>query len=194
MCLRPLPREAEPLIHQVGHRWPPVRLFEAVDALGGSGVRLQRSAMLNPGAHFRRRLVTYVVLSGFLVLLAGGGFAAFESRQVSSYWEGLWWALSLMSTVGFVGEAPESLVGRLVSSLLMISGFGLMALVTAAIASLFVREEQEPDEKAQEVFDAQALRILSDIERRLGAIEASMAPDRPSTSETAPEPPAGTSV
>jgi voltage-gated potassium channel len=150
--------------------------------------------MLKPGSQFRRRLVTYLIVAGFIVLLAGGGFAAFESRQVSSYWEGLLWALSLMSTVGFIGEAPESVLGRLVSSVLMVSGFALMALVTAAIASLFVSEEQEPDEESEELFDARALRLLADIAQRLEAIEATMTLDTPPTSGQATEPPSGTSV
>ena len=150
--------------------------------------------MLKTGLQFRRRLFTYLIIAAFIALLAGGGFAAFESRQVSNYWEGLWWALSLMSTVGFIGEAPESVLGRLVSSVLMVSGFALMALVTAAIASLFVREEQEPDEQAEERFDAQALRLLAEIAQRLEAIEATMTPDTPATPEEIAEPPSGTSV
>ncbi|KRF34166.1 potassium channel family protein [Nocardioides sp. Soil805] len=145
--------------------------------------------MQKPGSRFRRRLTTYIVIAGFLVLLTGGGFAAFESRQVSSYWEGLWWALSLMSTVGFIGEAPESTLGRLVSSVLMVSGFALMAMVTAAIASMFVREEQEPEEQAQEVFDAEALSLLTDIARRLEAIEATLASDPRDTEGAVVEPP-----
>ena len=120
--------------------------------------------------------MTYLVLTAFILLLAGGGFAAFESRQVSNYWEGLWWALSLMSTVGFVGEAPESVVGRLLSSVLMVSGFALMALVTASVSSLFVREEQLPEEQAEERFEGEALRLLADLARRLEAIEAAVAP------------------
>jgi voltage-gated potassium channel len=150
--------------------------------------------MLKTGSQSRRRLVTYLIIAVFIVLLAGGGFAAFESRQVSNYWEGLWWALSLMTTVGFIGEAPESVLGRLVSSVLMVSGFALMALVTAAIASLFVREEQEPDEQAEELFDAQALRLLADIAQRLETIEATMTSDTPATPEEIAEPPSGTSV
>jgi len=136
---------------------------------------------MKPGSHFRRRLATYLVIAAFLVLLAGGGFAAFESRLVSSFWEGVWWALSLMSTVGFVGEAPESAVGRLVSSALMVSGFALMALVTAAVASLFVREETEPGEQAEELFEAQALRLLADLAQRIEAIETAMTPGARST-------------
>ena len=144
--------------------------------------------MLSPVSHFRRRLLTYLVIAGFIVLLAGGGFAAFESRQVSSYWEGLWWALSLMSTVGFIGEAPESVLGRIVSSVLMVSGFALMALVTATIASLFVREEQEPEHQQEELFDVRALRLLADIARRLEVIEAAMSPDAPAAKDVAGPP------
>lgn len=38
--------------------------------------------------------------------------------------------------------------GRIISAVLMVAGFILMALVTAAIASLFVREEEEPGEES----------------------------------------------
>ena len=114
----------------------------------------------------------FVSIGTVVVLLAGGGFAAFESQQVSSYGEGVWWALSLMSTVGFVGEAPESLAGRVVSSILMVSGFALMALVTASIASLFVREEEMPDEAAEREFEVRALGLLDELAQRLEGVEA----------------------
>jgi hypothetical protein len=120
---------------------------------------------------FRLRPIMFVAVGAVVVLLAGGGFAAFESRQVSSYGEGVWWALSLMSTVGFVGEAPESTAGRLVSSILMISGFALMTLVTASIASLFVREEELPDQAAERAFEGRALALLDDLVQRLEGVE-----------------------
>jgi voltage-gated potassium channel len=120
---------------------------------------------------FRTRPIIFVSIGAVVVLLAGGGFAAFESQQVSSYGEGVWWALSLMSTVGFVGEAPESTAGRLVSSILMISGFALMALVTASIASLFVREEELPDEAEEREFEVRALALLDHLVQRLERVE-----------------------
>jgi voltage-gated potassium channel len=147
---------------------------------------LRPSIMLDPRPHLRHRLIRYAALAGFLVLLAGGGLAAFESRQVSNYWEGVWWALSLLSTVGFVGEAPETVAGRLVSSFLMVSGVALMALVTAAISSLFIREEQEPDERAEELFEAQALGLLADVVQRLDAIEATIRPGGPGEGDNPP--------
>ena len=54
----------------------------------------------------------------------------------------------------------------------MVAGFALMTLVTASIASLFVQEEQEPDEEAEQRFDAESLSLLVGIAQRFEAIEA----------------------
>lgn len=119
----------------------------------------------------RRRLAHFLAAGAFVVLVAGGGFAALEEQAVSNYWEGMWWALSLMTTVGFIGQAPESVGGQILSSILMVSGFALMALVTAGISSLFVREEQLPDVKAEEAFEGRALQLLADLSARLARLE-----------------------
>jgi voltage-gated potassium channel len=121
-----------------------------------------------------------------LVLAGGGGLAALESNVVSSYGEGVWWALSLMTTVGFVGEAPETGGGRVLSGLLMVAGFAMMALTTAAIASMLVREEEEPQREVERDFEASARDLLADIADRLTALEAAVA-----TRAAAPEPPPG---
>jgi len=131
-----------------------------------------------------RAAVKYLlVIAPLVVLLAAAGFATLEKDTVSSYWEGLWWALSLMTTVGFVGETPETTGGRIVSSILMISGFSLLALATAAIASLFVREEEAPEEQREREFERAALARLEELSARLEAIEARLAsgrePERP---------------
>ena len=88
-------------------------------------------------------------IAGVLALLSGGALAALESNTVDSYWEGLWWALSLMTTVGFAGETPDTLAGKALSGVLMVVGFVLLAMTTAAVASLFVREDEEPRERRE---------------------------------------------
>lgn len=119
----------------------------------------------------RRRLVIVVAIGAALVLLAGGAFAAFEDRAVGSYWDGIYWALSLMTTVGFIGGSPQSTEGRLVAAVLMISGFAMMTLVTAAISSLFIREQEQPDRESDDAFEAKVLRILEDLSERIGRLE-----------------------
>lgn len=126
---------------------------------------------------FRARLTAFVVIGAALVLLAGGGFAALESDSVATYWQGLWWALSLMTTVGFVGDAPTTGGGRIISAVLMLSGFALMSLTTAAIASLFVGEEAEPAEAKERAFERELLAAVNDLSDRLRVIERAVAVD-----------------
>lgn len=125
----------------------------------------------------RYRLSVFLLVGVLVVLLAGGGFAALESNVVTSYWDGVWWALSLMTTVGFVGESPETTGGRILSAALMVSGFALLTLTTAAIASLFVREEEKPLEETERAYEAVVLARLDELATRLDAIERAL-PER----------------
>ncbi len=135
---------------------------------------MPRSGLRLSVGRWRHGLPVFLLLGVLIVLLAGAGFAALESNVVSTYWEGLWWALSLMTTVGFVGESPETTGGRILSAALMVSGFALLTLSTAAIASLFVREEEKPAEDKERAFEAVVLARLDELGTRLDAIERSL--------------------
>ena len=75
----------------------------------------------------QRWVVPALLTSVVVVLVAGAGAAAAESNIVPTYWRGLWWALSQMTTVGFIGEPPETVPGALLSVVLMVMGFLLLA-------------------------------------------------------------------
>ena len=111
-----------------------------------------------------------------IVLLAGGGFAALETDAVESYWEGVWWALSLMTTVGFANGTPETVLGKALSGVIMVLGFVLLALTTAAFASLFVREDEAPEESREHAFEENALAELRQLNSRLEVIESRFPP------------------
>lgn len=120
----------------------------------------------------RRSVVLPGVTAGLAALVVGaGGAAAFESDSVGSYWEGLWWALSLMTTVGFVEGPPRTVGGAVTSAVLMVAGFLLLSLISAALASLFVREDEEPAEQREEALERQVLDRLEAIESRIESLE-----------------------
>lgn len=115
-----------------------------------------------------------------VTLASGGAVAAIETNTVTNYWRGLWWAVSLITTVGFVGEPPETTTGAILSVVLMILGFLLLAMVSASLAAMFVREEEEPRETREEAADAAILAALDRVERRLDDLEGRLettAPD-----------------
>lgn len=113
--------------------------------------------------------------SAAVILVAGAAAAtAIETNTVHSYWRGLWWSISLMTTVGFVGEQPETTAGAVLAAFLMVFGFLLLALVSASLAALFVREEEQPREAREETADLAVLAALADLRKRLERIEARM--------------------
>jgi hypothetical protein len=106
-----------------------------------------------------------------MAVLGAGAVASLETGTVHSFWKGLWWSISLMTTVGFIGQPPQTVAGVLVSVALMVCGFVLLALVSAALASLFVREEAEPSEAAERAVDREILEELRVLNARVRALE-----------------------
>jgi voltage-gated potassium channel len=109
--------------------------------------------------------------AAIVVLVAGGGFAAVEAETVTTYWRGVWWALSLMTTVGFVGGSPSTAAGQALAAALMVLGFLLFALTTATIASSFVTEGDAPQHARESEFERQALAELRGMADRLERLE-----------------------
>jgi voltage-gated potassium channel len=121
----------------------------------------------------RRNWLRFAIpAAALMVLLGGGGLAAVETETVGSYGEGVLWALSLMTTVGFIGGVPHTIAGKLIAATLMLFGFGLLALTTAAVSSIFVREDEEPEEEREQAFQAQIMRELRSIQARLDELDA----------------------
>lgn len=128
-----------------------------------------------PG-RFRPRLTRawmWPALLGSVVIavVAAGAAAAIETDTVSSYWRGLWWAISLITTVGFIGDPPRTDAGAALSVVLMVVGFLLLAMVSASLAAVFVREEERPRDAREKSVEDAMLATLARLEARLEAIE-----------------------
>jgi hypothetical protein len=116
-------------------------------------------------------LVPVLLAAVLVVVVAAAAAAAIESNTVTSFGDGLWWAISLITTVGFIGEPPETTAGAALSAFLMIAGFLLLAMVSASLAALFVREDERPRDELEQATAASILEGLERIEQRLTTLE-----------------------
>ena len=132
----------------------------------------------------RRWLWPALTSAGVIVLVTAAASAAIETNTVRSYWRGLWWSVSLIATVGFVGEPPETAAGAALSAFLMLFGFLLLAMVSASLAAVFVHEEERPREVREDAAERELLAALGEVERRLRVIEELLGAPR----EMPPEP------
>jgi voltage-gated potassium channel len=89
-------------------------------------------------------LLVYFVLAGnVLTIISAVLFTLFEkghNEHVQSYFDGLWWAMTTVTTVGYGDITPLTMGGRLVAVALMVTGIlffvGFAAVIVSAIDTL----------------------------------------------------------
>ena len=83
---------------------------------------------------FLTTVVTVVIFVGSLMYLIEGQAGGFTSIPKSIYW-----AIVTMTTVGYGDIAPRTPLGQMVASMLMIIGYGIIAVPTGIVTSEMMR-------------------------------------------------------
>ncbi len=115
-------------------------------------------------------------MSGAIALVTlVAGAEAFSSVEKISIGNGIYWAVSTMTTVGYGDITPRTTTGKAVASVMMLVGVGVFAMVTGALAQRFLAadvEETEEDLLELEEEEAAMLREVREIGNRLRSLEA----------------------
>jgi voltage-gated potassium channel len=105
-----------------------------------------------------------------------------KGSNLHTYPDSLWWAIVTVTTVGYGDRFPTTAGGRLVAVVLMLVGIGLIGVLTATVASVFIKEHTDANKDAiregHEHLGSQLDVIqarLADLERRLGASAGDLA-------------------
>jgi len=88
---------------------------------------------------FITTVITIVVSVGSLMYLIEGAESGFTSIPKSIYW-----AIVTMTTVGYGDIAPSTPLGQVVASMLMIVGYGIIAVPTGIVTSEIMRPPAPP--------------------------------------------------
>jgi voltage-gated potassium channel len=134
-------------------------------------LRLLRFLRLAPlvRALFSAEGLRYAALLTGLTALAGG--AAFASVENTSMGNGLYWAITTMTTVGYGDMTPKTAEGKAIAIAVMLVGIGFASLVIAAAAKRFIEPPGKPLECAT---DDELLAQVSDISQRLKRLEEAL--------------------
>jgi voltage-gated potassium channel len=108
-----------------------------------------------------------------IVVVGGAVFASVEKvdgeGNVLTTWDGIWWAVTTVTTVGYGDISPTTDAGRIIAIAIMLIGIGFVALLTAFIADRFIHQQQETATKEDQI-----LVELREIRARLNEVEVSM--------------------
>jgi len=66
-----------------------------------------------------------------------------EGSNIKSFGDGLWWAVTTVTTVGYGDRFPTTSLGRVLAVGLMLVGISLMGVITASVAAWFVKMSQD---------------------------------------------------
>src|SRR5215208_637482 len=150
--------------------------------------RLLRLLPLLRAGFLARRLLTTEgvrdvgVLALLTVLGGGAAYAAVETDQDLTTWDGVWWAMVTVTTVGYGDTFPETDAGRAIAVVVMLVGIGFVAVLTAAAAERFMRGREAEEQRAEL---HQRLEEISARRRRWSAALAQTRPTRPEGSSDA---------
>lgn len=109
-------------------------------------------ALLGALAASAQKITVFTVVVVLIALVAGsimffveGGVpgSAFTSIPRSVYW-----AIVTMTTVGYGDISPQTPLGQVLASLLMVLGYGILAVPTGIVTAQMVRDEKKDSEPA----------------------------------------------
>jgi voltage-gated potassium channel len=106
--------------------------------------------------------LTVTVVSGVLIHYT-------DRHDFPNVWLGLWWAVQTVTTVGYGDVVPKSTTGRIVASIVMLSGIGFLTVVTAAITATLVESARR---RLGGSTDARIEGKIDDLSVRLDQLES----------------------
>ena len=133
--------------------------------------RLERRATETLVGLTLRKALGLILTVATVLAIAAAVLERLIDPAFDTFPQALWFAVTTVSTVGYGDYVPESGAGRVVASALMLTGLGLIPLITSAVVSILVaqRNREAREEELRQL--SQILEHLDRLDRRLGRLE-----------------------
>jgi voltage-gated potassium channel len=119
----------------------------------------------------RARSTFGAVLFGSFVLLLFSAIAIVNVEPSLTPRDAFWWCLFTLITGEYGDFYPASTEGRIITALLMTAGVAIFGTFTASVASFFLEEEQEQDERRDNAILSEISKLtqeISELKRQIG--------------------------
>lgn len=121
------------------------RVFKLVRFVGESEVLLEALKAA------REKIIVFIVgVSAFTVVIGSLMYLIEgEDSGFTSIPQGIYWAIVTLTTVGYGSIEPVSVPGRMLASVVMIMGYGIIAVPTGIVTAELTRARPKPTPAAQ---------------------------------------------
>ena len=112
-----------------------------------------------------RAAASVIVSATTLVVVASAVLMRLVDRtDFPTIWDALWWALQTATTVGYGDKVPHHTGGYVVGAVVLLEGIAFLAIITAAVTSMFVA-------RAERALGVSNDRHWAELQTRLDRIE-----------------------
>ncbi|HWN20756.1 MAG TPA: potassium channel family protein [Gaiellaceae bacterium] len=118
-----------------------------------------------------RKAVGVIVAVAATLATAAAVLERLVDPEFDTFGSALWFSITTVSTVGYGDYVPETAAGRVVAAALMLTGLGMIPLITSVVVSILVaqRNREAREESLRDL--QQVLERLDSIDQRLEGIE-----------------------
>jgi voltage-gated potassium channel len=132
----------------------------------GLQARLEQRFISKPPTPIRA--AAFIAGSALAISILAGAIAHWIDDGIPSLWLGIYWAVQTVTTVGYGRPTPTGTSGQVLAALLMLLGTAFVAVITAAVTSVFIERARAIHESGGENSDSAT---LEEIRVRLERIE-----------------------
>jgi voltage-gated potassium channel len=100
-----------------------------------------------------------------------------DHKEYPNMGRALWFTVQTVTTVGYGDVTPTRVVGRIVATVVMVTGIGFITIITASVTSVFVEAARRKSAKGADSPDASTTDRSTDpaLSARLDRIEETLA-------------------
>ncbi|MEY4763457.1 MAG: hypothetical protein RI907_130 [Pseudomonadota bacterium] len=120
-------------------------------------------------------LARLLAMGATILVMCGVGFYWLDPN-INSVHDGLWLAFSTAATVGYGDMVPSSTASRIFSVFVVLLGYGILSLVTASVAAMFVgTQERKVEQEILRDMHREMRELRQEIDRLRTDLRASQA-------------------
>ena len=114
-----------------------------------------------------RNAIGLIVATAATLAFAAAVIVRIVDPAIGTFGDALWWAVTTVTTVGYGDVVPESTTGRFVGAALMLTGLGLIPIITSVVVSILVSQRTREAREAELANLNKVLERLDELEQRV---------------------------
>lgn len=142
----------------------PLRMLRVLrlGSVAVSGAQRSRHLLVSRAPLYAAGLASLAVVSAAVMELNAEQHAA--GANIRNIGDAMWWAVTTITTVGYGDHYPVTASGKVIAAALMLTGIGLLGVITASVAAWFIGAEEDEAMSREARLEAVVARLEQQVE------------------------------